>query len=293
MTQKTPFDRLLRVNYDNFILSREAMNVSKSTIITYRSVLGRFITWLEVEGITAPNQITTFHIRSFMSQVKGKPWTLNGYGRAIRTLMIFWFEEKTIPERIKVEVPKVKRQKLPFLNAAQIKRLLEVCNPRERALVMFLVDTGLRRLEVSNLNVPDINFETGAVRVLHGKGDKYRLAVIGPTAKRSLLIYMKHNKDKSENAPVFQTREGDRLTGNAILLLFRRLSERAGFHVTAHMLRRSFATLTLKSGIDLVTLQSLMGHESIETTRGYIQLLDDDLIRSHGLHSPIDNLRRL
>lgn len=293
MTQKTPFDHLLRVNYDNFILSREAMNVSKSTIITYRSVLGKFIAWLESEGITAPNQITSFHIRSFMSQVKGKPWTLNGYGRAIRTLMIFWFEERTIPEKIKVEVPRVRRQKLPFLTGPQIKQLLDLCTARERALVTFMVDTGLRRMEVSNLNVSDVNFDNGAVRVLHGKGDKYRLAVIGPTAKRTLLTAMKHNKDKSEDAPLFQTREGNRLTGNAIQLLFRRLSERTGMKVTPHMLRRSFATLTLKSGIDLVSLQILMGHESIETTRGYIQLLDDDLIKAHSVHSPMDNLRRL
>lgn len=75
--------------YDDFILSRKAMNCSAKTIQTYTCVLGRFVRWLNNHGIQSVSQVTNRHVRQLLSEVQGKPWTLNGYGRAIRTLMRF------------------------------------------------------------------------------------------------------------------------------------------------------------------------------------------------------------
>ena len=67
-----------------------------------------------------------------------------------------------------------------------------------------------------------------------------------------------------------------------------RISERAGIKVTPHALRRTFATLSRRSGMDLLELQALMGHASLEMTKRYIEMLEDDLIEAHRKHGPID-----
>lgn len=276
---------------DDFILSRKAMRCSPKTLATYQSMLGRFARWLEAHGIQSPDQLTPRSVRAFLAELQGKAWTLNGYGRAIRTLLRFWHEEGYLPQAIKVKVPSVPKQRLPFLTADQVKTVLRTCDLREKALILFMIDSGLRRQEVCNLNIGDVDPQTGAVRVIQGKGKKDRLAAIGSTTRHTLLAYLDTAPNKDPKSPLFQTVNGKRFTGDGIQSLFRRLSRKVGFKVTAHMLRRSFATFALRLGMDIVSLQALLGHSSIETTRHYIQLLDDDILAAHHKASPADKLQ--
>ncbi len=276
--------------FDDFILSRKAMRCSEKTLRTYISLLGRFIQWLEKQGVSAPIEITNQHIRKFLAEIQGKPWTLNGYGRAIRTLMRFWYQEGYIQKELKVIVPSVPKQRLPFLTVDQITKILDVCDLREKALFMFMLDSGLRRQEVCNLDLRNIDLKTGAVRVVQGKGKKDRLAVIGENTRQVLCEYLNTLPSCSENDPVFRTVSGRRFTGEGLQSFYERLSKKVGFKVTAHMVRRTFATLCLKLGMDIASLQLILGHSSIETTRQYIQLLDDDLITAHRKASPADRL---
>jgi len=69
-----------------------------------------------------------------------------------------------------------------------------------------------------------------------------------------------------------------------------RLSEKAKIHITPHALRRTFATLSIRAGMDVFQLQILLGHSSLEMTRRYVSLVDEDLIRTHQAHGPVDNL---
>jgi len=89
---------------------------------------------------------------------------------------------------------------------------------------------------------------------------------------------------------MFQKVSGERLEGNAIRMVCRRLSEATGINFQPHALRRSFATLSLKSGMDVITLQRLMGHSSVEMTAHYAQLLTVDLIEAHQAHGALDSL---
>lgn len=276
--------------YNDFILSRKAMNCSAKTIRTYSCILGRFICWLSGCGIRSAKQVTNRHIRQFLAEVQGKPWTLNGYGRAVRTLVRFWYREGYLPKSIEVIVPSVPKQKLPVLSTDQITTILSVCNLKEKALFMFMLDSGLRRQEVCNLNIGDINLKTGMVRVVQGKGKKDRIAVIGMNTRKLINEYLKTLPCLSENAPVFPSVLGERFTGDGLQSFFERLSRKVGFKITAHMVRRTFATLCLRLGMDMVSLQTLLGHSNLETTRRYIQLIEDDLLEAHRKASSVDRL---
>ncbi|WP_298008903.1 tyrosine-type recombinase/integrase [uncultured Anaerolinea sp.] len=277
--------------YDDFILSRKAMNCSAKTIQTYTCVLGRFVRWLNNHGIQSVSQVTNRHVRQFLSEVQGKPWTLNGYGRAIRTLVRFWYREGYLSKSIEVPVPSVPKQKLPVLSTDQIRTILSVCTLKERVIFTFMLDSGLRRQEVCNLNIGDINLRTGVIRVVQGKGKKDRIAVIGMNTQKLMSEYLKKLPCVSEDTPLFTSALGERFTGDGLQSFFERLSKKVGFKVTAHMVRRTFATLCLRLGMDMVSLQTLLGHSSLETTRRYIQLIEDDLLEAHRKSSPIDRLR--
>jgi integrase len=153
-----------------------------------------------------------------------------------------------------------------------------------------MVDTGLRRSEVCALNWGDVDFASGLVRVIRGKGGKARSVFIGAKAKRALLGYRRTLRDVTEASPLFQTKSSRRYTSGGFLMLFRRLSRMFGIHVNPHKLRRTFTILSLRSGMNVLHLQALLGHSSLEMVNHYAQLVDDDLLEAHRMYSPVDNL---
>ncbi len=277
--------------YTDFILSRQAMQCTAATIRNYQFLLGKFIAWLEAQGCTAPQEVTARIVRQYLTLFADKSdWYINGVARAIRTLLRFWHKEGYLPQPVTFDMPKIRQKRLQFLNAEQLKRVLPVCDLREKAIVMFAVDSGLRRAEICNLNREDVDLQTGSVRVRQGKGRKDRLAVIGAATRRVLLRYFASAPDKRPEAPAFQTQDGRRFAPGGLQSLLIRLGKKCGVKLSVHALRRSFATLALQNGMDLVSLQTLLGHSDISTTRRYIQWLEADIIEAHKKASPIDNL---
>lgn len=283
----------LRDAWTDFVLSRQALQCTARTLANYQWTLGKFIAWLENQGITSPDQITARHVRQYLALYANKSdWYLNGHARAIRTLLRFWHKEGYLPQPVTFDMPKVRQKRLPFLTADQVARVMKAADVREGAIVAFIVDSGLRRQEVVNLNRQDIDLKTGLVKVWQGKGKKDRISLIGATARRYLLRYWRTCPDQRPEAPAFQTKDGQRLTVYGLSALLARLSKKVGFRVSPHALRRTFATLALQNGMDLVSVQMLMGHADISTTRQYIQWLDSDLVAAHQKASPIDRLKQ-
>jgi len=282
--------------YTDFILSRQAMRCTQSTLNFYGFTAGKFLSWLEGQSITAPAEVEARHVRAFLAELIGSgksDWTVNDNARAIRTLLRFWYAEKYLPEPILFAMPKVEKKRLPVLSAEEVSNLLALCDVRERAVILLMVDTGLRRSEVVALNWGDLDIMSGLARVVRGKGGKARSVVIGATTRRSLLAYRRTLETATPDAPLIQARDGGRFTGSGLLQLFRRLSKRAGITFSPHALRRTFVILSLRAGMDVLHLQALLGHASLDMVQHYAQMVDDDLIQSHRMHSPVDNLSRL
>ena len=282
----------LRDAWTDFILSRQAMQCTRRTLENYQYLLGRFINWLETQGVTAPQEVSARHVRQYLTLYADKSdWYLNDIARAIRTLLRFWQREGYLPQPVTLDMPRVRQKRLSFLTAEQVQKVLNVCALRDKALILFMIDSGLRLQEVCNLKRDDVDIANGAVRVRQGKGRKDRLAVIGAITRRSLLAYLRTYPSQDVDAPLFQTESGRPFTPHGLQSLLRRLSKKAGVAFSAHALRRTFATLSLQNGMDLVSLQTLLGHNNLETTRRYVQWLDADLLEAHRHASPVDNLK--
>lgn len=283
--------------FTDFMLSRQAMRCTPATMEFYKFTAGRFIGWLADNGVTSPQDVTARYIREYLAMLAGdgkSDNTLNANARAIRTLVKFWHAENYLPVRVTFAMPKVEKKRLPCLTADELDKVIKACkNPRDKAIVLFMADSGLRRAEVVALNWNDIDMSSGLVKVKRGKGGKARSAVVGANTRRAILAYRRTVKDTADNAPLFQARGGVRFTGSGLRLVYRRLSERTGIKVSPHAMRRTFVILSLRGDMDVLHLQAMLGHSSLEMVQHYAQLVDDDLLRSHRKHSPIDNLSRL
>jgi integrase/recombinase XerD len=282
----------LRDAYTDFILSRQAMNCTPVTMSFYRFTAGKFLEWIESQGVMDPGEVSARHVRQFLADLAGrglKDTTRHDYARAVRTLLKFWNAEGYTPSPISFEMPKLEKKRLPVLAAEQLREILTACNVRDRAVILFIVDSGLRRSEVIRLNWTDIDIQSGLVKVRQGKGKKDRSAVIGATTRRALLAYRRTLQDR--DGVLFQTDQGTRFTPGGFIRIFQRLSKRTGIHVTAHALRRTFVILSLRNGMDPLHLQALLGHASLEMVQHYAQMVDEDLLQAHKQHSPIDNLK--
>jgi site-specific recombinase XerD len=288
----------LRDAYTDFILSRQAMNAAQNTLDFYKHTAGTFLSWLESQSVSTPDEVTARLIRQYLAELvdKGKAdSTVRDYARAIRTLVIFWLHEGYISQDVKFIIPKVAKKRLPVLTADELSKVLSACkNPRDKAIVLFMADSGLRRAEICALNWGDVDMASGLVRVVRGKGGKARSAVIGASTRRALLSYRRTIKDVSDNSPLFQARGNTRFTGSGLRLVYCRLAKRTGIKgLSPHAMRRTFVILSLRADMSPLHVQAILGHSSLTMTMHYAQMVDDDLLQAHKAHSPIDNLARL
>ena len=167
---------------------------------------------------------------------------------------------------------------------------------RDRALILFLLDTGLRASELCALSVGDVDLKTGQVDVKHGqnggaKGGKGRVVYLGKTARRSLWRYLASRADGADqDAPLFVGKLHRRMNKGVLRQLVARLGEKAGVaHAHPHRFRHTFALTYLRSGGDVFTLQSLLGHRTLEMVQHYARIAQIDIEQAHRRASPVDN----
>ena len=283
--------------YTDFILSRQARQNTPATMEFYKYTAGKFLIWLESQSVTSPQEITARHVRAYLAELTARKlsdWTLNDCARGIRTMLIFFHDEGYIPALVKVDMPKVAKKRLPVLTASEVDTVIKACvSKRNKAIILVLVDTGLRRSELINLTWGDVDFSNGLTKVIRGKGRKDRSVVMGATTRRALLAYRRLLSNVTDSAPLIQNQSGQRFTGTGILQIFKRLKIKTGINVNPHALRRTFVILSLRAGIDPLHLQALLGHAKLDMVMYYAQMVDDDLLQAHKVYSPIDNLSRL
>ena len=170
-----------------------------------------------------------------------------------------------------------RRELSSVLEAASISE-----NPAAALVVTMMLDTGMRVSEVCALNLEDIDFDDGSARILGGKGDKDRLVLFTKRTVAHLQAWMpiRSMQDLDDDRACFVNRRGRRLQPRGVQRMMDALAQEAGLpkgKLTPHVLRHNFATGLLERGADLVTIQRLMGHATIATTRVYLEISDQTL----------------
>jgi len=174
---------------------------------------------------------------------------------------------------------------LLLLDAAENSRFALVAF-RDRAIISLLLFTGLRRAELVGLALHDADLQVGTLRVVHGKGGRSRVVPLCEAARAALKDWLEM-RPEVEHPSLFTSRTGRPLTARELHRVFRRTVSRAGLTrpgVTLHKLRRTFATMLLRGGVNVAVLQKLLGHASLETTAVYLDVTAEDLAEAVTRH---------
>ena len=288
-----------------------------------------FVNWLEIEKGYSPNTVSAYRrdILQFFAHFDDNPsvdevdmhrvrsYVFKMYGRnksssvarklsGLRTFFGFLLRNKIIshdPVSL-VSMPKQSKHIPVYLTVDEIFLLLEEPGEqdsfaiRDRAILELLYSSGMRVAELTSLDLDQLDFASGMVRV-RGKGNKERLVPVGNPAEKALQRYLPERENVAlarvkrglvvEKSALFLNNRGTRLTARSIERLVRMYGQRAGVasRVTPHALRHSFATHLLEMGADLRSVQELLGHASLSTTQKYTHLnldhLTDVYDRSH------------
>jgi len=284
---------------DVFLLDCRARHLSKRTVDFYDWQVGRAIGFFAGRGVGALAELAPSHIRAYLVALQERGLadnTVHGAARALRAWLNFCVREEliTVSPMAKVKMPKRGTAILPALSAADVRALLEACkgSRRNTALVLCLLDSGLRAAEFVALNVGDVDSITGAVTVRGGKGNKDRVAYIGARAHKALRRYLLDRPNVQPTDPLWVNQNtGDRLTRDGVRVVLRYIAEAANVkHANPHSFRRTFALESLRAGMDLLRLAALMGHTDLAMLRRYLALVEHDLQAAHAAHGPVDRL---
>ncbi|MCL2640515.1 MAG: tyrosine recombinase XerD, partial [Phycisphaerales bacterium] len=301
----------LDVAVRKFLLSIEMeLGLSRNTIEAYARDMRDFVKFCEINDVSFASANAT-DIVEYLRFLRLPPQKLQDASirRHIASLKMFYrfavdrkFAAANPTDHL--EAPRRWKNLPDVLGREQINALLAAADSeetnrlakRDRAIVELFYASGLRASELANLNLEDLHFDLGVVRIL-GKGKKERIVPLGKHAidaitdyldtLRPELISVKTVHDKAPANRVFLTRSGGPITRIILHQLLKRLSKKAGTRrIHPHTLRHTFATHMLSGGADLRVVQELLGHANVATTQIYTHVDSDRLKRVHKKHHP-------
>jgi len=290
----------------HFAQSNKAEAKSPKTVSWYTEMLIDFVRFLrstDREAILAQLHVTT--VREFIIHEQSReisPYTVQCKARALKAFSSWLFAEGYTAANLlaNVKMPKVPTKIVEPLTATEIDNLISVQNPltaigcRDIAILVTLLDTGIRLSELSSLRFDDTHVEENYLKVV-GKGNKERMVPIGALAQKVLWRYVFHFRPEPMSELdnyLFLTLDGKYLQPNAVKLLLKRWGRRAGVsRLHAHLCRHTYATnfLNHKCG-DVFRLQQILGHTTLEMVNRYVHYASAwDMIQGR-VSSPVDQM---
>ncbi len=288
----------LSVAVQGFILNITSEGYASATIESYQRFLIRWVRFLDDPNVEA---ITEDNIRSFYSHLRTAGLaavSIQAYWRTVRSFYN-WAEQKLHLERPDKGIKAFKSAPahINSFTKDEVERILKACgrSKRNHALVLFLLDTGLRVSEACRLSVQDCDIESGAITVRAfqtGRKSRPRLVYIGKSTRHALWLYLASRPDAHPGDPLFSTLNGKPLNRFSVKNILYRLAASSGVpKVHPHRFRHTMAIEYLRSGGDVFTLQRLLGHANLEMVRYYLDLAESDSATAHRRASPVDNWR--
>ncbi len=261
-----------------------ARNLAPRSRVEYETDVVQFLLFLQSLGVKNFKKISPNHIRSYLAKLDKDG--LEGVTRRkkltiVRTFTGWLFDEGEITSNPAKEVvpPKLGNNEPRVLTKNEYQRLLSVVqNPRDRAIIQVLLQTGIRLSEIQCLTLSDIDLPKriekdalGTMRIL-GKGRKTRVVLLNKKACEALIVWLKLRPKVDCNALFLSSRIRPISSRQYQYLIgkYLRLANINGGSV--HTLRHTFATHHIEMGTDLVTVQEFLGHKSLDTTKLYIGL---------------------
>lgn len=290
-------DLPLSLAVEGWLLTCSARSFSPNTIDGYSRTLKKFKDFLQ--GDPPIRSITTKDIEAFLiAQPVAKKSKLNYY-IGLSSLWTWSLKEGLVsshqvhgltPPRAEV------RQVQPFTDQ-EIKQMAQEVSGsslyklKMRAIMLLLLDTGLRASETCSLNVGDLHLRDGFAVVM-GKGSKERRVEFGTRTAQAIWKYLASRGPLMPTDHFLISRTGRSMDRDELAHRIHAMGLRAGVENThPHRFRHTFAVMFLRNGGNSLALQRLLGHSTMEMVRHYVKLSEVDLQQAHRRASPVENLR--
>ena len=301
---------------DSYSKHLQALNRAPKTVKQYVQWVQRFFDFAETQGVKTPADVTSAHLLAYQKHLAG---LVNKKGR-IHTIKvqnhhmigIVMFLRYLCAEGILAHNPaqNVKYAKTPqelphdILSISEIKKMLRapdvqtVMGYRDRTILEVFYSTGIRKAELLNLKVEDVNLESGVLMIRQGKGGKDRVVPLGRIATRFVETYITGIRPtflqirslaaKSQEKRLFLSLQGLPLSKNALasrIEIYRRMAN-ISHAVTPHTFRHSCATHMIRNRANIRHVQEMLGHMNLNTTEKYLHLTITDLKEAHHKFHP-------
>lgn len=298
-----------------WILDGKYRQLSVQTLTLRRSTLDKLIWWLDRSDF---KECGTFEIRGFISYVANghtdkqgrwgnktltkpvKTRTVKDMHGILRTFFRFLVSEGYLPaspmEGLKPPVHRA--DQIQPLTEDQVRSLLKAAKrsrhpQRNEALVMFLLDTGVRASELCGISFGNVDIVNRKAVVL-GKGNKQRAVFFSRETGRMLWRCLR-SREIDQESPLFQSERSEHLTRFGLAQLIERLGHDAKIEAvrcSPHTIRHTFAVMFLRAGGSVFTLKEMLGHTDLAMTNRYVALAQADVQNQHRQFSPVENLKR-
>lgn len=285
-------------DYINYVLFERRL--SKNTAQSYKNDLKKFSLFLKEKKINSFKDVSKKDITDYLEYLNKHNFSSASLARKLTTIKNFYTyltKIELIDENISegIERPKL-RKKLPqVLTIEEVDRLLDInlntpFDYRNKAMLELLYGTGLRITELLDLKLNDVDFSNCVIRCL-GKGSKERIVPIGEYVifyLRSYLEYRDYFLKKKKNDFLFLNSRGDRLSRFSFFKILKQLliKQHINKDISPHSLRHSFATHILEGGGDLRSIQELLGHSDISTTKIYTHISNKQIKQDYERFHP-------
>lgn len=291
-------------------------NVSPATVADYNGTFRRFRASLGEQPVQFEH-VSTDQVRRFLASLHdaGKaPKSVCNAWIALSSLWTWAQQELSLPHIIRGRVarPRYRRPAIEPYSKTEVRAMLEAASRnapwvtkhgrtveeardtgwRDRAILLVLVDSGLRASELCDLCVDDYDQKTGKTHVRHGKGNKSRYVWLGEVARKAVWRYLAERGAVQPEYPLFATRSNGHMDKDSLRHMIQRCAKRAGVTgATVHRFRHTFAITYLRNKGTMLELQRLLGHERMDMLRIYAELAESDLESGQRRASPADNWR--
>lgn len=268
---------------EEYLIKLELKRYALNTCKTYISQFEKFINYYPDKDII---ELSEQEIRRYLQLLIQQNKSNSYINQTINGIKFYYEVVMGMPNRFySIERPR-KEQKLPqVLSKEEIHAILaNTNNIKHRCIVGLLYSAGLRRSELLNLQLTDIDSKRMLVYIRNAKNNKDRYSLLSNTVLKELRLYYKKWKPEEY---LFEGVLGQKYSVESVAKIVRRASKKAGItkRVTPHMLRHSFATHLLESGTDIRYIQTLLGHSSTKTTEIYTQVAINNF---KSIRNPLD-----
>lgn len=298
-----------------FLIEQELKGNTPATIKNYQLNLKYFSEFIGKDIVIS--DLKLMHLRNYLINLRSRKKSFNqcfkpknetqlstisiqSYVRHLRVFLRWLHQEGYIEENLhqQFKLPKAVKKTIEVLSDEEIGCLMKSMKQntemglRNTCMVALMLDCGLRRNEVLQLDYDNVHILQGIIKVF-GKGHKERIVPMGLYTKKVLMKYMNgyRSMPQGETNRLFVDKNLNPVSGNALKQLFVRLKARTKIgRLHPHILRHTFATKYLMNGGDVFSLQQIMGHTSLEMVRRYSHLASSYVVDRHKKFSPLDNV---